>query len=626
MTDDKPDTPSAEVAAMAEPWALVTSLMGGTVAMRKAGATYLWKNQVESVEAFNARLARSTLYEAFKRAVVSMAARPFSEAVKFGEDMPEPVRELCDDIDLEGRDLQAFGHQSFEVAMAYGLSHILVEYPTVTGVQTLAEQRAIGARPYWVHIDPKNVLGWRSERIRGVQTLTQLRLKECVTEPAGKWGEQQVEQIRVFDRIVTRDAVGQIATDTTIWTTYRKSEKGDEWEEHDSGPVSIGVIPLATVYTKRTGWMTAEPPLMGLAHLNVEHWNSGSVQSNLLRFARTPILYGAGWAEGTTITIGASAAVTNDDPAAKLAYVEHSGAAIGAGQESIDKLEQRMSVMGMELLVSKPGTKTATEANIDTDESTSALQAMVNNLEDSLGQALQFSAMWLGLEEGGSIELDGDFTSMDPLDLPALVQAKVAGGIISGETVFRSMQTRGLVDEEIEWEDEQARIAAETTAMVETEGKKVEATTMAAAKAAPAEKVAESAKQSATPAEAPDFKPLADSIAKLVAALDKQQATPPPEPQPVADFGPLIEAMNSQSEAMRSQPAPVVNVSTPAVTVEAPQITVEAPTINVAQPAITVEQPQVNVSTPPVNVTVQRGGEVQFETNEAGDITGATLT
>jgi hypothetical protein len=619
MTEDKPDTPSADVSAMAEPWELVTALLGGTAAMRKEGAKYLWKNQVESVEAFNARLARSTLYEAFKRAVVSMAARPFSEAVKFGEDMPEPVRELCDDIDLEGRDLQAFGHHSFEVAMAYGLSHILVDYPTVTGVQTLAEQRAIGARPYWVHVGPKNVLGWRSERIAGVQTLTQLRLKECVTEPAGRWGEQQVEQIRVFDRLVTRDAVGQITADATIWTTYRKNEKTQEWDEHETGPVSIGVIPLATVYAKRTGWMTAEPPLMGLAHLNVEHWNSGSVQSNLLRFARTPILYGAGWAEGTTITIGASAAVTNDDPTAKLAYVEHSGAAIGAGQESIDKLEQRMSVMGMELLVSKPGAKTATEANIDTDESTSALQAMVNNLEDSLAQALQFSAMWLGLEDGGAVELDGDFTAMDPLDLPALVQAKTAG-IVSAETVFRSMQTRGLIDEETEWEDERTRLDTETAAMVQTEGAKAAAVRPPEAPmAAPAEEAA-AAGSTAAP-EAPDFGPLVESISSLVAALGKPQAAAPAQAAP--DFAPLIEAL-------KSQPAPQVTVNVPEqqpaqITVEAPQITVNPPAITVEAAQINVTTPDVNVTSPPVNVTVQRGGEVQFETNGAGDITGAKL-
>jgi hypothetical protein len=279
-----------------------------------------------------------------------------------------------------------------------------------------------------------------------------------------------------------------------------------------------------------------------------------------------------------------------------------------------------MSVMGMELLVSKPGTKTATEANIDTDESTSALQAMVNNLEDSIAQALQFSAMWLGLEDGGSVELDGDFTAMDPLDLPALVQAKTAG-IVSAETVFRSMQTRGLIDEETEWEEERTRLDTETAAMVQTEGAKAAAVRPPEAPmGAPAAEAA-AAGSTAAP-EAPDFGPLVESISSLVAALGKPQAAAPAQAAP--DFAPLIEAL-------KSQPAPQVTVNVPEqqpaqITVEAPHITVESPTVNVAQPAITVEQPQINVSPQPVNVTVQRGGEVQFETNEAGDITGATLT
>ena len=458
---EQPDARSADVRAMAEPWPMVDALLGGTFAMRKAGETFLIKKQVETPEAYQKRLQGSTLYGAFKRAVHSMAARPFAEAIKYGEEMPEKVRALVDDIDLEGRDLQAFAHHSFEVAMAYGLSHILVEYPHVDGtkVRTLADQRAMGARPYWVHVHPKNVLGWRAERIAGVQTLTQLRILECVTEPDGRWSEREVAQIRVFDRVVRRDENGKILSDATSWTTYRKNQ-ADVWVPHADGPVSIGCIPLATIYAKRTGFMTAEPPLLDLAHLNVEHWNSASVQMNLLGHARIPILFGAGWEEGQTFTVGANAGITHSSTDAKLTYVEHTGKAIEAGQVSLDKLEQRMSVMGMELLISKPGVKTATEAAIDTDGSTSPLQAMVNNLEDSIALALSLSAKWLGLGDaaGCTVELDGDFTALDPLDVQTFVQAKEAG-CLSAETIFRSMQTHGIIDEELTWEDERQRIA-----------------------------------------------------------------------------------------------------------------------------------------------------------------------
>ena len=61
--------------------------------------------------------------------------------------MPPKLVEYCEDIDLEGRDLQAFAHTAFAAAMGYGLTHILVDYPRAEGAQTLAEQRAASAGP-----------------------------------------------------------------------------------------------------------------------------------------------------------------------------------------------------------------------------------------------------------------------------------------------------------------------------------------------------------------------------------------------------------------------------------------------------------------------------------------------
>jgi hypothetical protein len=631
MTDDKPDSLSAEVSAMAQPWPMVTALLGGTTEMRKAAQTYLPRHPAESMDAYTFRLNTSTLYNAFSRTIETMASKPFAEPLKPSEDMPPELVGVTDEekrktkpgwidnIDLEGRDLQAFGHAAFRKAMAYGPTYILVDYPQVQGVQTLADQKASGARPYFVLIDPTNVLGWKAERINGVQTLTQFRFKEWAAEPAGRFAESRVEQVRVLERTIgTKDEPARC-----WWETWRQNDKA-EWFLHDEGLISIGEIPVAPIYCKRTGFMTAEPPLLDLAHLNVEHWQSASHQTNILRVARVPILFAAGWEVDAQnpLVIGAGSAVANADPAAKLEYVEHSGKAIEAGQTSIEKLEERMAVMGMELLVSKPGSKTATEASIDTAENTSALSAMVQNLEDSLAMALAFAAKWAGLKTGGSVNLEGNYAKLDPLDIQSLVAAREKGAI-SAETFFNELLRLGMVDENLTWEVEKERLANDTNAMVQTEGAKVEATTMAAAKAAPAvEPKPEAA--AAKAAEAPDFKPIADSIAKLVAAMDKQQATPAPEPAAPLDFAPLIEAL-------KSQPAPQVTVNVPEqqpaqITVEAPHITVESPTVNVAQPAITVEQPQVNVSTPPVNVTVQRGGEVTFDTNEAGDITGATLT
>lgn len=447
-----PSTPATQtpaVEAMAVEWPKIDALLGGTRAMREAGLAFLPKHPAESEDAYTYRLEVSTLFNGFRRTVETMAGKPFSEPLKIGDDVPPQIAGYADDIDLQGRNLHAFSHEVMTAVLSYGLSHILVDYPTTTPGQTLADQRTSGARPYFVHLLAKQVLGWKSKRINGVETLIQLRTLESVEEDDGEFGVTKVAQVRVIE--------------PTAWRTYRQpnpEEEPDVWTIHAEGIVSLGFIPLATAYGERTGFMTARPPLLDLADLNIEHWQSASDQSNILHVARVPILFAAGFDDTVSIVIGPNA-VRNPQPDAKLSYVEHTGAAIGAGAESLKALEERMSLMGAQLLVRRPGSRTATEKAIDTAEADSALTSIVLNLEDSIELALNFVAQWDGLTEGGgTIELCDDYGDGDVGTTGELMEAK-AKGVLSAQTVFDELQRRGVISEERTWDDELVRITTE---------------------------------------------------------------------------------------------------------------------------------------------------------------------
>jgi hypothetical protein len=268
---------------------------------------------------------------------------------------------------------------------------------------------------------------------------------ESAREEDGEWGANIIPQVRVLERDNFR--------------IYRQNEK-EEWFLFEEGTVSLGEIPLATIYGDRTGFMTARPPLLDLAYLNIEHWQSSSDQNNILHVARVPILFAAGFEDGA-LTIGANTAVVATDPNAKLQYVEHTGAAIGAGRESLKALEERMSLMGAQMLMHKPGSRTATEKAIDTAESDCALSAVVLNAEDAIEQALDFMAKWEGLEDGGSIEINDDFGGwMDTLDETTLLRCRELG-ILSAETVFNELQRRKVISEELQWLEEADRLKKE---------------------------------------------------------------------------------------------------------------------------------------------------------------------
>jgi hypothetical protein len=447
---NSPATPRAEVTAMADDWALIAALMGGTCAMRKAGRKYLPKHPAESDKAYDYRLLISTLFNGFRRTVETMSAKPFSEPLKLDDDVPALIREQCENIDLEGRALQPFAHEVFSEALAKGVSHILVDFPESGGARTRAEEKSAGLRPYLVHIKPEQVIGWRSENIAGTEVLTQFRFMECVKENDGEFSVKSIEQVRVLE--------------PKQWRTYRKSERG-EWVLHDEGPVSLSAIPLVPVYTGRTGFMTARPPLLDLAYLNIEHWQSSSDQSNILHVARVPILFGAGFGEDTEIRLGAGAAVSHSDPQAKLSYVEHTGAAIEAGRDSIKDIEDRMQVLGAQLLVRDQARgRTATEDTNDAREADSALSLMALALQDSLEQALSWMARWQKLgDNGGSVVVYREFDEAAPDHSDALFRGKVAG-CWSAQTVFEQSKRLGIIDEELSWDDELERMKAEPPA------------------------------------------------------------------------------------------------------------------------------------------------------------------
>lgn len=508
---------------------LVRDLYRGTDAMQRAGRRWLPQEPAESDELYLTRVVRSVLFNGYKRTVKSLAGKPFSKAVQLDTTVPSDIRKWCDDVDRQGRDVTMFARDLLEDGLQAGMSHFLVDYPVAPRnpdgslIQvSAAGERSLGLRPYFVHIPAENLLGYRYERTNGVNVLTQVRILETLVEYDGDDGfaEHEVEQVRVIypDR----------------WEIYRCNEDGD-WVQVDAGPNTLGFIPLVTFYTARTGFMQADLPLEDLAWLNLQHWRSSSDQENILHVARVPILFGKGMAPppgredmaprlpgpGTMIqaqgrvlaadgrqVLTNPAAGSNGRPAMEvgpnrlirgpensdLKYVEHTGAAIGAGRQSISDIEDRMAVMGTELLVQRATTqRTATETVVDTQTEVSELHVYVANLKGALEQGLDLMWQWTQRKRdpaagaaaaaaaaamatvagvaaaaaetqnrGGTVTINTDFgiRQRDATELQTLLQARLAGEM-TRETFLAELQRRGVLSEGLRVEDEISKLEAE---------------------------------------------------------------------------------------------------------------------------------------------------------------------
>jgi hypothetical protein len=314
--------------------------------------------------------------------------------------------------------------------------------------KTVAEEEAAGVRPYAVIIKPGQVLGWRFDGGK----LMQVRYMESVEVADGDFGVKCVDQVRVLE--------------PGSWRTYRKPENGGAWAEHDQGSTNLTYIPWVTFYTGRTGPMTAKPPLLELAHLNVKHWQSQSDQDNLLHVARVPLLFVFTDNEEFQLTIS-SASATRMPKDGNAKYVEHTGAAITAGRDSLNDLVDDMRMAGAKLLQKdKQAVKTAAQANEEAAQELSPLARLTGQFADCIAQLLQILADYGSLGDGGHVEMRGNFDSdfAPEVSLPNLI-SMANSGKLSDETLYSEMQRRGVISDELDWEAEKARIEEQGPAL-----------------------------------------------------------------------------------------------------------------------------------------------------------------
>lgn len=455
MSSDDPSKTLPAVEAMRQDWAIVDPLMGGTRAMREAGTELLPKWPKEDECDYKDRLSLSTLFPAYRETVKNNTGRVFAEPIVLGDDVPPVLAELTEDFDRQGNNLQVWAKSFFSQAMSHGLCHALAEYPNIQRADgqlvTSADALAINARPYAIMIRPQQVLGWRVSNRNGKHVLDQFRYMESVEEEDGLFGMKHIDQIRVLT--------------PGAWQTYREKadDKGQKtWMLYEEGLTSLDHIALTTLYTDRTGFMTAKPPLLELAYLNVKHWQSQSDQDNILHVARVPMLAVIGLSEGEKITVGVGSA-TSLPINADMKFVEHTGKSIEAGRQSLTDLEDHMRVAGAKLLQKdKQAVKTATQAEEEAAQELSPLQAMASGLEDAIDQILQHFAELSGLPEGGHVQVQGNFdVDFAPETTLPLLLNMASQGRLSDETLFSEMQRRNVVSSDIKWEDEQAKIATQ---------------------------------------------------------------------------------------------------------------------------------------------------------------------
>lgn len=450
---NKPDvsTPSTSYLVMATKWEIIDTVMGGTSSMRAAGKKYLPAHQYEGNDAYRERLDRATLKNYTLRTLENLTSKAFRDPPILNPDVPEQIKTLLEDVDMEGNNFIVFSREWFKSSVQRAFGFVLVDHSRTEQIEgrtrTLDDDRKEGVRPFWRMIDAADMMYMRAEKVGGKMQVVEVRIREWETVPDGEWSQKTVERRRVL-KPGTFEIYEKRVT--------RKGAK-PKWVRIDGGPMGLNYVPLVSFYTAKDGLAHGKPVLEDLAYLNVEHFQSSADQRSILTVARFPILAVSGATNadpnGEPVVIGPKKWLSVADPQGRIYYVEHAGKAIEAGRTDLEDLEDQMASYGSEFLRKRPGSSSATGRALDSAEAISPLMAWGMDFKDAFELALQYTADWLKLGEkkGGSIayQIKPDISVGESKELDALDSARERRDI-SRKTYLNEMQRRDILSPEFD--------------------------------------------------------------------------------------------------------------------------------------------------------------------------------
>jgi hypothetical protein len=456
-----PDYANPAWQEMAPRWQTVQDIRGGTDVVRAKAGSYLPKFEAEEQADWNARVQMTFVDDHYARTVVDHTGLIFAQPLKLGDDVPEQIVELTEDIDGEGNHLDVFAQTVLDSALHLGHGVILTDYPPPEGLDHGHELAGV-ARPYAVLYKASDVRSWQTAVVGGRLVIVQIMLREHGTKQTGEFGSQGVEHFREFRQAVNVDPATGRATSlgAITWRLWERT-KGEASAPSTLVPVGVGgtltapcpkQIPVRVVYGgEKLGTLHTKPALWGLAMKNIEETQVASDYAAVMHKCNvpTPIFIGRpksqkpGEQDKVKMGQGIDIPINGD-----AKFLEPTGTALSATRTRLEDIRLAMRRQGATTADADGQTLTATEASLLAKQRNAKLLRAARSLQDAIEGMFEDMAAFLGLPDGGSVAVSQDFTGvqLDPGYLTVLGTA-FKNGALELQPFLHALQTGKLPDD-----------------------------------------------------------------------------------------------------------------------------------------------------------------------------------
>ncbi|MEN2975559.1 DUF4055 domain-containing protein [Tistrella bauzanensis] len=432
-------------AARAAGWMRCRDVAAGQEAVHAAAERYLPRLDGQSDTAYRAYRDRALFYNATARTIDGLSGMVFRKPPEIAAH-PGLSPVIADPTGL-GDGFRRLAEHVVAELLTTGRVGLLVDYPPAGEVAPATRAAAVqaGRLPYLAAYPAEVILDWRLMRA-GVEALSGGGLSGggpvlahvLLDEGADETGVMRRRSLDLDPDGIYRQRIwARGASDRFTLVA--------EIEPRANGrPMTR--IPFVCIGPRGPGIDVARPPLLDLVEVNLSHYRTSADLEHGAHYTGLPtaVITGQRLDDLMPLAVGAGEAWVLEAPEAKAFFLEFRGEGLGVLERLLDRKEAQMAALGARMLApEKKVAEAALTAGIHRQGENSALAALAQAAGDGLGRALDFAAIWLGIDAAlparaiptTRVTLNTDYwpQPMAAEDLNALVEAWQKGAIGHGE-------------------------------------------------------------------------------------------------------------------------------------------------------------------------------------------------
>lgn len=478
----RPDFQRPEYLRAQKKRALCNAVYGGTDTVREGGQTYLPKWPAEKPEHYAIRAAIVQVTRYYARTVEAAVGMICGAGTPVEVIDADPlIQSDIEDIDGQGTHIEVYAKHLAIDAVNGGFTAILVDYPPIPdGLElTHEDELKLGLRPFWVNITADRIPSWIVEVPNWRELMVAYAAQTLDADTVASYAKQVIlRQVVIYEPTdVVKDAFGATCVDRyrvlrltdagvtyTVWEK-RKAEgaNGEHFIQIATGVMRAAgrqpfrEIPLAIVYAgRKVAPFVAEPAMMSLAELNVDHYQVSADRRYLMKLCHSPTLLTIGiegdqdaeTGQRKPVEVGPNS-VLSGPVGADAKYVSANPQALDSSKEEKEVLVEQMSALGMGFLgIDGRWNQTATGRVLDDAAEGATHSTIARGLQDGMEQAFRFHAMYRGVDKAPSVAVKTVTASpqVDAQIVTILWQAVVANSL-DVESWIEYIRTGALPDD-----------------------------------------------------------------------------------------------------------------------------------------------------------------------------------